>query len=329
MPTIRFLVGTRLWSIESAADLSVLDVAIANSLPVSYSCKRGDCGQCVTKLLSGDVTAIDGARPLTSASGIYLCNASAVNDLSVELPHLPELDGIRVLHSPCKIHELFRWSDNVLQVSFRLPASVQFQCRSGQYIRVTNKDRITRTYSLASAPGTDKLLQIHVRRIAGGAFSSYLFESAKLGDLLYLEGPLGQFILRDSIVAKSTIFLATGTGLAPIHAILSALTPEQRARCGELSLYWGNYRPEDAYLRAPIEALKGRLDLKYFQVYSRLAGDHSARHVQDEMASRNLDLSDAQVFASGNPAMIDEARQRTLALGLPPAHFFSDAFTAS
>jgi len=332
MSMVRFQVGNKNWSIEAEAQLSLLDLAISRGVPVNYSCKRGDCGQCVGSLLAGTAAPIDPARLLNGDGGIYLCNAVACNDVLIELPYLPELEGIRVLRSPCKIQELKHLSDDVLHVNVRLPPSARFEYLPGQYIRLTNRDHATRSYSLADAPGADRLLRIHVGRVKGGVLSRYLFDAAKPGDLLHLEGPMGQFILRDSIVVRKTVFLATGTGIAPIHAILSSLDGERLRRCGDLFLYWGNRRPEDAYLREPLQRLAQRLGMHHVEVFSRIpsgAKRQAARHVQDLLAAHHPDLADAQVFASGNAAMVDDARKCALSLGLPVRKYFADSFTAS
>ena len=332
MPTVQILRGDKTWSIEATRQLSLLDLALASGLPVNYSCKRGDCGQCLGKLLTGNAAALEPGRPLMREGEIYLCNAVACEDLTVEIPYVPELDGIRTVRSPCKIHELLRLSDDVLQVGLRLPPAVRFEYLPGQYIRLTNKDRLTRSYSLAAAPAPDQLLRIHVQRITGGAFSQYVFESAKLADLLHLEGPMGQFILRSAMRAQKTLFLATGTGIAPIYAMLSSLNDEQLARCGALYLYWGNRRHADAYLHTPLAALTERLGLHYCEVFSRephARTSQGARHVQQLMAAQHADLAQAQVFGSGNPAMVADGRKCAVSLGLPAARFFADAFTAS
>jgi CDP-4-dehydro-6-deoxyglucose reductase len=331
VPTVKFLMGDKEWSAEAGRTISLLDLALSKGLPVNYSCRRGDCGQCVARLRDGSAAPIDPQRPVSRDGGIYLCNAVPRDDLVVELPYFSELQNIRVLRSPCKIDEVVPLSDDVLLVSVRLPPAVQFKFLPGQYIRITNKERITRSYSLANAPAVDRLLRFHVRRVDKGAFSRYLFESAKPGDLLQVEGPMGQFILRNAIVVQKTIFLATGTGIAPVHAILSSLDDAQLRRCGDLFLYWGNRRPEDAYFIETLHQLAQRIRLRHFELFSRAGAEANqiARHVQDLLDAHHSDLHDAQVFASGNASMVDDARQRALALGLPPEKYFADAFTAS
>ena len=328
MPTVQFVSGRKVCSVSGQEETSLLDQALAAGLAVSYSCRRGDCGQCVATLLAGEVEPIDAARPLLGADGVFLCNALARNDVVVVLPYLPELEGIRVLRSPCKIHELGHMSQDVLQVTLRLPPSAQFEYRPGQYIRLARQGILPRSYSLSEPPAADKLLRIHVRRVDGGAFSRYLFEAAKAGDLLHLEGPLGRFILREGVSVRKTVFLATGTGIAPIHALLASLGQGPTTGCGELFLYWGNRVQADAYFQAPLQELARSSGVSYFEVYSRAPGA-AAGHVQDLMASHHPDLTEAQVFACGNPAMIEDARRQSAQLGLPGERFFSDPFTAS
>jgi CDP-4-dehydro-6-deoxyglucose reductase len=332
VPTVQFLSGGKPCSVSAKGDVSLLDVALAAGLPVSYSCRRSDCGQCVAKLVAGQVGALDASRAMVGAEGLFLCNALAKTDAVIELPHLPELDSIRIQRSPAKIHELSPFSADVLQVTLRLPPAVNFEYRSGQYIRLRNKDQLTRSYSLAEPPAADKLLRIHVRRVDGGAFSRYLFDLARPGDLLHVEGPLGRFILRDGLSVRKTLFLATGTGIAPIQALLRSLAQNAAARCGELFLYWGNRQQSDAYLQVPLRSLAQANGFRYFELFSRAPGASAVtgtRYVQELMAVQHPDLSDAQMFASGNPAMIEAARARAAELGLPAGRFFSDPFTAS
>lgn len=328
MPHVDFQIGSELRRIEVDSSRSLLDEAVSAGLPVNYSCRRGDCGQCVAALAAGEVNAVNPSQSLHSDQGIYLCNAAACSDLVVSLPHFPELANVRQFRSPAKIHALSFLSDDVVELTLRMPPAMNPRFLPGQFVRLTNKERVTRSYSLAAAPAEDKLLRVHVRRVNHGAFSDYLFGTAKPGDLLHLDGPYGHFFLRDNDRASRTIFLATGTGIAPILAILEALSPEKRAALGDIALYWGNRHERDEYLRSRVKVLSSRIGLRYRAVHSRevLA---SPRHVQDLLTQDYDDLSDGLVLACGNPAMIEQARKVCLNLNLPADRFRSDPFTSS
>lgn len=331
MPKLTIQQGHNVQTLDVTADATLLDQALAQAINIDYSCKRGDCGQCLGELIFGKVKPLDLAKPCMRDGQIYLCNAVADSDIDIRLPYAPELAQIRVIRSPCKIDSLRLLSIDVMEVSLRLPPSANFIYLPGQYLRLTNKNHVTRSYSLAQAPVPNHPLRLHVCRVEQGAFSQYLFDEAKAGDLLHLEGPAGRFFLRDKITVDKTIFLATGTGIAPIYAILSALTLEQRQRCGKLSLYWGNRNAKDAYLLPVLQELAGTLDMQCSFIFSRDPEQktQTPRYVQELMALHHADLHNAQIFASGNTAMIESARQLAQAAGLSPERFYCDPFTAS
>lgn len=315
--------------IEAQSGESILDEALKAGVNIPYSCKKGVCGQCASTLLDGDIAPVNSSYPTRQSTGeVLLCNTVAKSDISLLLPYFPELDRIKVARSPAKIHALNRLNDTTVEVVLRVPPSQSFEFLPGQFIHLTNKFRITRSYSLADAPNPDKLLRLHVRRVAEGAFSDYLFEEACEGDLLYLDGPHGHFFVRDNDMARETIFLATGTGIAPVVAILRGLTSKQRDCLGSVSVYWGNRNQSDEYIGDQLRALSQQLSFEYWPVFSQ-GGRDTMHYIQDMMASHHPDLTNALVFACGNPAMIEAARMKCASLGLPAHQYRSDPFTSS
>lgn len=322
--------GNEIFGFENTASESVLDQALAHGVPAAYSCKRGDCGQCAATLVSGEFEVFDKGRRWSICDEVLLCNVRAVGDVIFALPHFPELDSIQIRKTPCKIHGLTLLADNVLEIVLRLPPAAVFRFLPGQFIRLMNPDGVIRSYSLATAPRPDSLLRIHVGRVEGGRFSDYLFLRAKAGDLLQLEGPWGRFFVREKHESRRTLFLATGTGIAPIFAILDGLNRESVPRLGKISLYWGNRHRSDEYLADRIINLCSTLGIRYRSIYSREpASSHSVHYVQDAVAEEFASLDDAAVFACGGSRMIAGARERLTRLGLAARNLVSDAFTAS
>lgn len=330
MPQVRIHLGTVTHRLDSSADASLLDDALAHGVAVGYSCRRGDCGQCIATLQSGEARAINPAQAFRRGGDIYLCNAAATSDLDLRLPYFPELDDIPSIRSPAKIHALRRLSGEVIEVSLRLPPATTLRFLPGQFVRLTNKERTRRSYSLAAGPADDQLIRLHVRRVADGAFSAYLFERARPGDLLHLEGPQGHFFLRREQRYEKTVFLATGTGIAPIYAMLASLRAAQRPALGEIDVYWGNRQPSDEYLADELKTLSGRIGFRYWPIHSQGgSADGAVRHVQELMARQHGSLAGAAAFACGSPAMIDAARIRCVQLGMALDRFHSDPFTVS
>lgn len=329
VPTATIRIGSRVTSFTLDGGASLLDQGLSQGLSLNYSCKRGDCGQCAATLVTGAIEPVNRQRPCVQGQEVLLCNAAATSDVELRLPYFPELDGIRVLRTPAKVHELRTLDHDVREIVLRLPPATDFRFLPGQYIRLTTPGRITRSYSLVDGPVESRHLRIHVRRVEEGAFSTWAFSQARVGELLYAEGPLGHFFLsRERRVAR-TLLLATGTGIAPVHAMLSSLTQEQKQRCGEISVYWGNRHRADAYLSNDLAALAARQRFGYFPVFSREPEPSEHRHVQDLMLRQHPRLADAQVFAAGSTAMVEDARQRCRQAGLPDDSFHADPFTAS
>lgn len=328
MSLVELLEGDRQHRFDAGVDRNLLDQALESGKALSFSCRRGDCGQCVGQLEAGRVAPLNPSQPWLADDQVYLCNATALTDVRIRLPHCEELAQVRSMRSPAKIHQLNRLGEEVVELVLRLPPITDFRFLPGQFIRLTNRDRITRSYSLAAPGDATRQLRLHVRRVNNGAFSDYLFGRAVPGDLLHVEGPMGRFFLRKAQTASLTLFLATGTGIAPIFAMLAALDDAARARLGGIDLYWGNRHAADEYLADALTLLCSRLGIGYWPLRSREASS-GARHVQDLMVERHPDLRDAEVFASGNAAMIAEARSRCLERGLDASRFHSDPFTDS
>lgn len=327
MPQLVLTKADETHSFTVGGKAALLDELSECGFPLNFSCRRGDCGQCAATPVSGEFAALNAATPWQQGSQILLCNSRAVGDVAIELEHLPELEDIQHLRSPCKIVQLNKLSEDVLEVLLRLPPNSGFRFLPGQHIRLTNRAKVTRSYSMAEPANPDNLLRIHVRRMVGGAFSHYLFNEAVANDLLHLEGPSGTFFLRRSFTTKKLIFLATGTGIAPIYAMLLNLGAAEKPPLN-ITLIWGNRTHQDAYLDDALKALQHQLSFHYRCLYSREVADAAdPRHVQDLLLEK--DLQNAVVLAAGAPEMVRDARSHCLTLGLPEENFLADPFTLS
>lgn len=318
-------------SFESEPGEVLLDAAKRGGVTIGYSCRTGRCSSCKSKVVSGTTARLQDELGLNAdektAGWILSCVRTAETDLSLEVDDLGELALPEVKTLPCRIHAIEKLASDVLKVTLRLPPTANFPFYPGQYVDVLGPGGLRRSYSLANAPGADKLLELHVRAVPGGLMSEYWFSQAKVNDLLRLNGPLGTFFLRGS-AGLDVIFLATGTGIAPVKAMLegmSQLSAEERPR--SVKVYWGGRTLEDHYLDV---AAMDNLD-RYVPVLSRGADDWAGArgHVQQVLMSDVTDFSQALVYACGSDLMIHDARSALLAAGLPARRFFSDAFVSS
>jgi CDP-4-dehydro-6-deoxyglucose reductase len=309
---------------------SILTAALRQDLVLPYGCRNGACGSCKGKILEGRVDyGVHQPKALTDeekAQGKALfCQARPLTDLVVEARTVGAAKDIPIRTLPCRVQKLERLADDVMAISLKLPANERLQFLAGQYIEFLLKDGSRRSFSMANAPHDDELLQLHVRHVPGGQFTDHVFGKMKERDILRFEGPLGTFFLREDS-PKPVVFVASGTGFAPIKSVIEHALRKNVAR--PMTLYWGGRRPKDLYL----DALARQWPLKYVPVVSDALPEDGwtgrTGFVHRAVMEDFPDLSGCQVYACGVPVMVDAARRDFVQrCGLPEGEFFADSFT--
>jgi CDP-4-dehydro-6-deoxyglucose reductase len=313
---------------DTQGDQSILDAALKSDLVFEYSCKNGQCGVCKTTLLKGDVVELQGQLALTdqerSESKILTCCCTAVTDIEIDAVDLGALHGIEIKTLPARVSRVAYLSENIVEVTLRLPPTANFQFIEGQYLDVI-WNSIRRSYSIASI-SSEKEITLLIKRFENGQMSDYWFNKIQTNDLLRIEGPKGTFFLRDA--DKPLIFLATGTGIAPIKSILHRLEndPDYQQK-HPIAVYWGNRYPAEFVWQADFLKLK----VDFYHVLSKPVTDWAGEtgYVQNIVLSKRTNLSECTVYACGSNAMIQSAKQQLVASGLPESRFHSDAFVQS
>jgi CDP-4-dehydro-6-deoxyglucose reductase len=314
----------------SHSDETLLESAKLQNFALEYSCRSGRCGVCKARVLRGETLALKTETSLTAterADGYILtCCRAAITDLVLDIEDLGEFGDTRAKTLPCKIDRLVFLTDDVVEVTIRTPPANRLKYVPGQYIDVIGKNGLRRSYSVVNAPRDDGKLTLQIRKVSNGEMSRYWFREAKINDLLRLEGPFGTFRLRQS-KASQLVFLATGTGIAPIRAIIEhlAVSPSLNTY-RRIHLYWGGRTEKDLYW----EPHYPELSLRYIPVLSRSsAGVHFNGYVQDAAIADVLIVEDTAVYACGSENMIASARDKLIKAGLPQKNFHFEAFLSS
>lgn len=308
---------------ENLENKTILASALEQEVILEHSCKTGKCGVCRAKVLSGEAIVSQNIEESLSEIDkeegyILTCCRSAKDNVSLDIEDIGFLKGIETQVLPCRIDNMEQLSTDVLQIALRLPPTANFKYLAGQYIDLLAKG-IRRSYSISNAPDSlEGKIVLEIRQVVGGQMSSYLFNHAKKNDLLRIEGPLGTFCLRESV--KKPLFIATGTGIAPIKAMVETLPEGQKA-----TIYWGMRGQEDIYWKDVPE----NVDL--IPVLSQADNSWSGRrgYVQNAVVEENIDLSQYVVYACGSIKMISEAKDLFINHGLLDQCFYSDAFVPS
>ena len=318
------------------ADETILNAAIRAGVGLPYGCKNGACGTCKGMVLSGAVThgphQQKALSPADADKGFSLfCCAHPHSDIEIEAREVLGIGEFPIKKLPSRVAKLEKAADDVMLISLQLPASEKLQYRAGQYIEFILKDGKRRSYSLANAPHLSEQVTLHIRHMPGGLFTDHVFNAMKERDILRFEGPMGTFFLREDST-KPMVLLASGTGFAPIKAIV-----EQAIHTGStrpITLYWGGRRPRDLYLHALCEEWANTIPgFRYVPVISNAQPEDGwqgrAGFVHRAVMEDLPDLSGHQVYACGAPMMVDAAKADfTASCALPADEFYADAFTS-
>ena len=315
---------------------SILAAAIRAGVGLPYGCKNGACGSCKGKLVSGQAElGTHQERALSAAEReagqTVFCCAMPQSDVVIEAREVLGVGDFPIKKLPSRVAKLERLTDDVMILSLQLPATERMQFKAGQYIEFLLKDGKRRAYSMATAPHSDELLALHIRHMPGGLFTDQVFGTLKEKDILRFEGPLGTFFLREDS-EKPIVMLASGTGFAPIKAMIDHWAHQQSTR--PVTLYWGGRRPADLYMNALCEEWAKTLpNFRYIPVISDALPEDNwtgrTGFVHKAVMQDLQNLSDYQVYACGAPIMVEAAQRDFVAeCKLPNEEFFADSFTS-
>ncbi len=328
-------------------DQAVLDAALAAGLVLPYGCKNGACGSCKAPLNAGSVTHKHDnstVKQAVSEGAALLCCAVPQGDASFTT-RVAKADADYPLKKlPTRIASIVDVADDVKIIKLQLPAVEKLAFKAGQYLEFILRDGSRRAYSIGNAPHTlanGNQLELHVRHMKGGLFTDALFgvDGSKLAaikekDIMRVEVPQGTFFLRGdpkSDTSKPMIMLASGTGFAPIKAIIEQVIEAGSTR--PITLYWGGRALKDLYMHdLALSWAAAHSHIRYIPVLSDTLEGWTGRtgFVHQAVVADFPDMSEYEVYACGAPVVVSSAqRDFSLQCGLPVDAFFADSFTSA
>lgn len=303
------------------AETTILDAARDAGYEMPYSCRRGACASCRGLVRSGEIET-----PYPGDLYVLFCQARPRSDLQIVPREIRRIDPAAKSTIDAKVLRVIEAADDVRIVQLRFPPGVRAKFKAGQYLDVILTDGERRSFSMANAPQQSDVAVLHVRVMKGGRFSEQLLPDLAAGSIVRIEIPAGDFWLREG--AKPAVFVASGTGFAPVKSILEDAFRKKDPR--EMVLYWGARREKDLYLAdLPQKWAVQNPNFRFIPVLSEPDPDWQGRTgfvhraVMEDFAS----LEGHQVYACGVTAMVDAARRDFIAdRRLPPDDFYCDAF---
>lgn len=326
---------------QVASDEAILDAALKQGIILAYGCKNGACGSCKSKVISGEFQlgnhSANGLSEEEAAKNLsLLCCTTAKSDMTIDAREIDGISDFPIKKIPCRVANMQKFTDDVMCIQLQLPSTEKFRFMAGQYVEFLLKDGKRRAYSLANAPHEEGFAELHIRHMPGGLFTDHVFGVnpellMKVKDILRFEGPMGSFFLREES-DKPIIFIASGTGFAPIQAIIEHAKMKNIQR--SMTLYWGGRRPSDIYhMEKCMQWAKEMPHFKFIPVISdatdqdQWTGRVGFVHLA-AMQDFN-DMSSYQVYACGAPIVISSAQKDFINLcKLPEDEFYADSFTS-
>jgi CDP-4-dehydro-6-deoxyglucose reductase len=332
---------------QTTAGETILAAGIRQGIGLPYGCKDGACGSCKCKMLEGRVAhGPHQSKALSAeeeAAGLILtCCGVPLTDVVLESRQVTDESAFPIKRMPSRVISLEKKSQDVMLVKLQLPANDAMRYHAGQYVEFLLRDGSRRSYSMANAPHlaggqptatppVGPSVELHIRHMPGGKFTDHVFSAMKEKEILRIEGPYGSFFLREDS-DKPMVLLASGTGFAPIKAVIEHMQFKNVTR--PTTVYWGGRRPTDLYLddwmRAQLERMP---NLRYVPVVSNALPEDNwtgrTGFVHQAVLDDFADLSGHQVYACGAPIVVESARNAyTAQAGLPPDEFLADSFTS-
>lgn len=330
MHTVTLKFSGRQFSV--AAGETVLEAAQRAGVALPYSCRAGVCGSCRATLLEGRCEYLRNP-PLALSAGalaqhaVLLCQAVPASDLVIEAREVASVSDIARRQIEVVVAGRVQLAPGVTGLQL-LPETGESRLNwlPGQYLDVLLQDDRRRPFSIANGPLGDGMIELHVRHVAGGGFTSWVSDRMRIGDRLRIEGPLGTFVPREDS-ERPMVFMAGGTGFAPIKAIVEHFMALGTQR--SMQVYWGARSAADIYLRSLAERwARESPNLQFHPIVSDpgQAADLRRGLVHEAVLQDHPDLSGHEVYMSGPPAMIHAGHQLFLDAGLPESRLYHDSF---
>jgi NAD(P)H-flavin reductase/ferredoxin len=312
---------------------TLLDAGLRQNIPLPYECRNGGCGVCKCTVLAGKVdpgayqpNALSDAE--RAQGKVLLCCATALDDAEIEYVPLSEPSNIREYQGNIVVLE--KLSYDVMRMRIALPPGLRITFKAGQYINIILPDGERRAFSFATPPYENEAIELQIRLVPGGRFTMQVFHQLKLGDAIRFEGPLGDFVLRES--DRPIVFVAGATGFAPVKSMVEDAFHRGIKR--PIYLYWGVRQYRDLYLpQLPEQWAKEHDNFHFIPVLSEPAPEdnwtgrtglvHTA--IMEDFPS----LKGHEIYACGSVKMVEAVFPYFKAQGAEDGMCFSDAFTLS
>lgn len=314
-------------------DESILTAALRQGVILPYSCRNGTCASCRGVLVDGEVAyphqPPDALSEDEQRQGhILLCQAVPTGNVTIQAHEIDAVGDIPIRTLPTRVDDKTNLAANVIRLRLKLPKGQRLQFLAGQYVDILLKGGRRRSFSLASAPHEEDFLELHLRLVAGGDFTGFVFNEMPDKAILRMEGPLGTFFIREDS-PRPILMMGGGTGFAPLKSMVEHLIHQDNQR--PVHLFWGARNRDELYQDEL--AREWARNYPWFSYTPALSEPGAKDHwtgetgfIHEALLRAYADLSGFDVYMSGPPVMVNAARSSFSEHGLPLDHLYYDSF---
>ena len=322
-------------SVKARFSETLLDAGLRQGLDLPFECRNGGCGVCKCTVLNGKVdpgvyqpNAL--SKQELALGKVLMCCASPLDDVEIEYLPSSVLTRVPLREYTGRVVMMEKLTHDVMRVMIKLPDGVKIPFKAGQYINIILEDGQRRAFSFANPPHQSELIELQIRLMPGGRFTTHVFEKMKDGDEIRFEAPLGDFVLRES--QRPIIFVAGATGFAPVKSMVEDAF--ERGIKRPIYLYWGVRKRRDLYLpELPEQWACDHANFHFIPVLSEPGPE-------DEWAGRTGLVHEAilhdfpslggnEIYACGSVRMVEAIFPKLKNQGAEEGMCFSDAFHIS
>ena len=312
---------------------TLLDAGLRQDINLPYECRNGGCGACKCTVLAGKVdpglyqpSALS-AEELAQGK-VLLCCATAIDDAEIEYDASAAVKAFKEYRA--RVVKMEKLTYDVMRVLLKLPEGQQIPFKAGQYINIILDDGQRRAFSFANPPHEAEFVELQIRLMKGGLFTTHVFEQMKEGDEVRFEGPIGDFSLRES--QRPIVFVAGATGFAPVKSMVEDAFKRGLKR--EIHLYWGVKQLRDLYLpELPQQWARDHANFHFIPVLSEPAPEDvwngRTGLVHEAILEDFPELKGHEIYACGSVRMVEAIFPFLKSHGAEDGACFSDAFTVS
>lgn len=314
---------------------SILEAATSAKIKFPNMCNVGECGTCKCQVLEGDIKLkrdITKVIPIEEINKGYIlaCQSIPQSNVTVQLPETsnePQTNNI----IPGIIENIRNLTHDIQAIDIKLEREINFI--AGQYAQLTVPSVVSladspRNYSFAHCQSeNNSKITFYIRHVPGGLFTDWLFDKNRVGQAVNVQGPYGDFHYRKS--KRPLIFIAGGSGFAPIKAILEQMQKSGAFR--PVTLLFGAREKQDLYCLDEIKELASswKEAFSFHPILSELKPKSNSSELRgfitDHIDDLVKNLTESDTYLCGPPAMIDSVMSH-LEPRIPTSRIYFDKF---